>query len=97
MHVGQRVYPMFLHTDETGQASWQEYIVVPASDVFVIPDSLSDEVASQFITNPWTGLSLSLSLLLILSSHTNSSFQGNGVGACSMLKRCKPIVDYCQV
>ncbi len=54
--VGQRVYPLLSKTAETDQGSWQEYVVVPALRVIPIPDSVSDESASQFFGNPWTGV-----------------------------------------
>eukprot|EP00250_Pteridium_aquilinum_P004648 c14859_g1_i2 orf=31-1047(+) len=47
--VGQRVFPM-----SNKQGVWQEYIVVCADDVIPIPPSLSDEIAAQFLVNPWT-------------------------------------------
>ncbi|KAH9564287.1 hypothetical protein CY35_04G017700 [Sphagnum magellanicum] len=56
--VGQRVYPLLSKTAETDQGSWQEYVVVPALRVIPIPDSVSDESASQFFGNPWTVYSM---------------------------------------
>jgi NADPH:quinone reductase-like Zn-dependent oxidoreductase len=54
--VGQRVYPWRSKTAETDQGSWQEYVVAPALGLIPIPDSVSDESASQFFGNPWTGV-----------------------------------------
>lgn len=52
---GQRVFPYIPRPDLAGQGSWQEYLVVPAQGVFLIPDSISDHTASQFMVNPWSG------------------------------------------
>ncbi len=54
--VGQRVYPLLSNTAETDQGTWQEYVIAPALRVIPIPDSVSDESASQFFGNPWTGV-----------------------------------------
>jgi NADPH2:quinone reductase len=52
VEVGQRVVTVFV----TG--TWQELIVVPASQVVPAPDELSDSAACQLITNPLTALLL---------------------------------------
>lgn len=63
---GQRVVP---HTSEgrghtsEGRGSWQEYMCVPAKDVWPVPDAMTDEQASQFIVNPWTAYNLMKQLL----------------------------------
>lgn len=54
--VGQRVYPSMSRTAGADQGSWQEYVVATALGVILIPDSVSDESASQFFANPWTGV-----------------------------------------
>ena len=41
--------------DRSGQGLWQDYIVVPETHVVPIPDSISNEVASQFLVNPLSG------------------------------------------
>jgi len=56
--VGQRVYPLRSKIAETDQGSWQEYVVAPALGAIPIPDSVSDESASQFFGNPWTVYSM---------------------------------------
>jgi NADPH:quinone reductase-like Zn-dependent oxidoreductase len=52
VEVGQRVVTVLV----TG--TWQELIVVPASQVVPAPDELSDSGACQLITNPLTALLL---------------------------------------
>jgi NADPH:quinone reductase-like Zn-dependent oxidoreductase len=52
VEVGQRVVTVLV----TG--TWQELIVVPASQVVPAPDELSDAAACQLITNPLTALLL---------------------------------------
>jgi len=68
--VGQRVYPLLSKTAETDQGSWQEYVVVPALRVIPISDSVSDESASQFFGNPWTGVCVCVCISLSLSINT---------------------------
>ena len=57
LSVGQRVVPMtgLGEAALTGQGTWQEYIVVPAASAIPVPNSVSDEAASQFFINPWSG------------------------------------------
>jgi NADPH2:quinone reductase len=52
VEVGQRVVTVLV----TG--TWQELVVVAASQVVVVPDQLSDSSACQMITNPLTALLL---------------------------------------
>ena len=52
VEVGQRVITVFV----TG--TWQELIVVSASQVIPAPDELSDTTACQMVTNPLTALLL---------------------------------------
>jgi NADPH:quinone reductase-like Zn-dependent oxidoreductase len=58
LSVGQRVVPMtgIRSPALTGQGTWQEYIVVPATSAIPVPNSVSDEVASisQFFVNSWS-------------------------------------------
>ncbi|KAH7415983.1 hypothetical protein KP509_14G069600 [Ceratopteris richardii] len=51
---GQRVIPLSDNAYQTGQGLWQEFIVVPATRVIPVPDFIPNEVAAQFIVNPWT-------------------------------------------
>jgi NADPH:quinone reductase-like Zn-dependent oxidoreductase len=37
-----------------GGGSWQEYVSVKEDMLTRVPESIPDEVASQFIINPWT-------------------------------------------
>ena len=39
-----------------GNGTWQQYLVVPESSLIAVPDSISDEVAAQFLVNPVTVL-----------------------------------------
>eukprot|EP00744_Colponema_vietnamica_P003299 GILI01005077.1.p1 GENE.GILI01005077.1~~GILI01005077.1.p1 ORF type:complete len:361 (+),score=121.06 GILI01005077.1:69-1085(+) len=57
LRVGQRVVPFIVFGGnylKSGNGSWQEYFVANAEDCFVIPDTVSDEAASQFVVNPFT-------------------------------------------
>lgn len=52
---GQRVIPLvYLQHHRTGQGSWQDYMVLSEDDIVAVPESVSDEAASQFFLNPWT-------------------------------------------
>lgn len=51
--VGQRVvatpWPIM-----SGNGTWQQYIVIPESVLYAVPDTVSDEAAAQFLVNPVT-------------------------------------------
>ncbi|MCO5599159.1 hypothetical protein L7F22_053259 [Adiantum nelumboides] len=56
---GQRVIPLGMLTYfKDGQGTWQDYIVVDEANAFPVPPSVSDEVAAQFIVNPWAAMGL---------------------------------------
>ena len=48
---GQRVVG-FPFESRPGQGTWQQYVAVPESQLLAVPDSLSDEAASQFYVSP---------------------------------------------
>ncbi|CAM6050344.1 unnamed protein product [Sphagnum compactum] len=52
---GQRVVP-FVQVENLrkGQGTWQEYVAVRGDLLWVVPDSISDFAAAQFVINPWT-------------------------------------------
>ncbi|CAM6087067.1 unnamed protein product [Calypogeia fissa] len=53
--VGQRVVPSFINQFFVyGNGSWQDYVEVKEEELFTIPESISDEIAAQFLINPWT-------------------------------------------
>eukprot|EP00249_Psilotum_nudum_P001438 c13904_g1_i1 orf=69-1085(+) len=54
LSVGQRVSCVSPKSHETGQGTWQEFVVVPAQLQFPIPDSVDNETGAQFLVNPWT-------------------------------------------
>jgi NADPH:quinone reductase-like Zn-dependent oxidoreductase len=52
---GQRVVPFVkVENVEKGEGTWQDYVSVRADLVWVVPDSVSDVAAAQFVINPWT-------------------------------------------
>ncbi|EFJ08916.1 hypothetical protein SELMODRAFT_428449 [Selaginella moellendorffii] len=56
---GQRVVPFVWESAiESGDGSWQEYVCVRESMLTLVPDSVSNEVAAQFVLNPWTAVGL---------------------------------------
>lgn len=53
--VGDRVVPFMWEGLLHGNGgSWQEYVSVRENMLTAVPDSISDEVAAQFVINPWT-------------------------------------------
>lgn len=54
--VGQRVVPFLISELKAGRGSFREYIEVPATHVFQVPDAVSDEAAAQLVVNPFTAL-----------------------------------------
>ncbi|CAM6129999.1 unnamed protein product [Calypogeia fissa] len=53
--VGQRVIPLTwsLYYSQ-GYGLWRDYVEVPEIDLVPVPDDMPDEVAAQFLINPWT-------------------------------------------
>jgi NADPH:quinone reductase-like Zn-dependent oxidoreductase len=52
---GQRVVVFFtVENLPNGEGSWQEYVSVREDLIWVVPDSISDEDAAQFVIIPWT-------------------------------------------
>lgn len=51
---GQRVATITGLEVFKGNGSFQEYILLDEHLVFQVPDGMSDEVAAQFVINPWT-------------------------------------------
>ena len=53
--VGTRVVAATWHTKE-GKGSWAQYVTIEEDCLVAVPDSMSDEVACQYLTNPLTVL-----------------------------------------
>lgn len=52
---GERVVPfMWEGLFQSGSGSWQEYVSVREEMLTPVPNSISDEIAAQFVINPWT-------------------------------------------
>jgi trans-2-enoyl-CoA reductase len=58
LKLGQRVTPFLYHDAQQGEGSWQDYVEVPEDAAWPVPDSVTDEAASQFVINPWTAYGL---------------------------------------
>lgn len=56
--LGQRVVPIlfwkYFRSGVGGSGSWQDYVEVAADDLVLVPKSVSDEAACQYVINPWT-------------------------------------------
>ena len=53
--MGQRVVPLFIFGRDylqAGKGSWAEYVVFRSTDVFPVPQGVTDEAAAQFVVNP---------------------------------------------
>lgn len=85
--VGQRVFPLSHESIKAGQGLWQEYIVIPAFMHIPIPDGVSDEVAAQFLINPWTVLGMFRVLNVPKGEYVLQT------GAASVLGRM--FIEYC--
>jgi trans-2-enoyl-CoA reductase len=55
---GQRVVPLVWEKMRFGNGSWQEFVSVEEHMVVPVPDSIPDEVAAQFVINPWTAIGM---------------------------------------
>ncbi|CAM6092597.1 unnamed protein product [Calypogeia fissa] len=55
---GQRVVPLIWGQTRMGNGSWQEYASLKEDMVVPVPDSIPDEVAAQFVINPWTAIGM---------------------------------------
>ena len=58
LKLGQRVTPFLRHAVQHGEGSWQDFVEVPEDVAWPVPDSVTDEAASQFVINPWTAYGL---------------------------------------
>ncbi|KAG0556385.1 hypothetical protein KC19_11G049700 [Ceratodon purpureus] len=58
LHKGQRVIPVTAPGSNKGNGSFQKYVAIDADFVLPVPGYMSDEVAAQFVVNPWTAYSL---------------------------------------
>ncbi|MCO5552625.1 hypothetical protein L7F22_006140 [Adiantum nelumboides] len=78
--IGQRVFPM----GASDNGLWQDYVVAPAAGLVPLPPSISDDVAAQFLINPWTVVGI-LEVLKVpkgdyflqLAAIITSSFEGS--------------------
>ncbi|CAM6106419.1 unnamed protein product [Calypogeia fissa] len=66
--VGQRVVPIlfwkYFRSGAGGIGSWQDYVEVAEEDVVLVPNSVSDEAACQYVINPWTAHGLMVDIAI---------------------------------
>lgn len=77
-HKGQRVVPILATL--TGNGSYQEYVSLDAGFVWPVPDDMSDEVAAQFVINPFTSYSLLNELQVPKGEYLLQSAAGSTIG-----------------
>ena len=80
LHKGQRVIPITAEGSQTGNGSFQKYVAIDADFVWPVPDYLSDEVAAQFVINPWTSYSLLKDLQVPKGEYVVQSAAGSTLG-----------------
>jgi trans-2-enoyl-CoA reductase len=80
LHKGQRVIPFTAEGSQTGNGSFQKYVAIDADFVWPVPDYLSDEVAAQFVINPWTSYSLLKDLQVPKGQYVVQSPAGSVLG-----------------
>jgi trans-2-enoyl-CoA reductase len=80
LHKGQRVIPFTAEGSQTGNGSFQKFVAIDADFVWPVPDYLSDEVAAQFVINPWTSDSLLKDLQVPKGQYVVQSPAGSVLG-----------------
>jgi len=80
-HKGQRVVPILgQRSRATGNGSYQKYVSLDAGWVWPVPDDMSDEVAAQFVINPFTSYSLLHELQVPKGEYLLQSAAGSTIG-----------------
>jgi trans-2-enoyl-CoA reductase len=80
LHNGQRVIPFTSKGRQSGNGSFQKFVCIDADFVWPVPDYLSDEVAAQFVINPWTSYSLLKDLQVPKGEYVVQSAAGSTLG-----------------
>ncbi|KAG0563987.1 hypothetical protein KC19_8G073800 [Ceratodon purpureus] len=80
LHKGQRVIPFTAEGSQSGTGSFQKYVCIDAHFVWPVPDYISDEVAAQFVINPWTSYSLLKDLQVPKGQYMIQSAAGSVLG-----------------
>ncbi|KAH9559493.1 hypothetical protein CY35_06G062300 [Sphagnum magellanicum] len=78
---GQRVVP-FVKVEDVGkgEGTWQDYVSVRADLVWVVPDSISDVAAAQFVINPWTVYGMLSDLKIPKGEYVLQTAAGSALG-----------------
>ncbi|CAK9278515.1 unnamed protein product [Sphagnum jensenii] len=77
---GQRVVPFLALDPRNVEGSWQQYICVKEELLWAVPDSISDEVAAQFVINPWTLYGMLTDLKVPKGEYVLQTAAGSGLG-----------------
>eukprot|EP01018_Ginkgo_biloba_P003551 Gb_16896 [translate_table: standard] len=89
--VGERVIPVLFwkyYTDK-GEGGWQDYVEVAEEDLVRVPDSMSDDVAAQFVINPWTVYGMLHDLSIPPGKYLLQTAAGSVLGRqCIQLAKC---------
>ena len=80
LKLGQRVTPFVRQTVEHGEGSWQDYVEISEDAAWPVPDSVTDEAASQFVINPWTAYGLIEDLRMPKGEYLLQTAAGSALG-----------------
>lgn len=82
--VGQRVIPLIWSSYyNLGYGLWRDYVEVPEIDVVPVPDNISDEVAAQFLINPWTAYGILKKVQVPKDGYLLQTAAGSVLGRCA--------------
>ncbi|KAK9909308.1 hypothetical protein WJX75_000309 [Coccomyxa subellipsoidea] len=77
--IGTRVVAVPWNTF-TGDGTWQQYTAVPEDKLIAVPDSVSDESASQFLVNPVTAFGFLETLKVPQGEYLLQTAAGSTIG-----------------
>ncbi|KAJ7538634.1 hypothetical protein O6H91_11G057500 [Diphasiastrum complanatum] len=80
VNLGQRVVPFMWEGLRVGEGSWQEYVSVREDMLTAVPNSIPDEVAAQFVINPWTAYGMLIELGIPKGEYLLQTAAGSVIG-----------------
>ncbi|KAG7666616.1 hypothetical protein Ndes2526B_g04912 [Nannochloris sp. 'desiccata'] len=86
--VGQRVVGAPFPSVQSGNGTWQQYLVAPEDSLVGVPDSVTDESAAQFFVNPVTVVGMLNVLNIPTGEYLIQTAAGSVLGR-QMIQVCK--------
>jgi NADPH:quinone reductase-like Zn-dependent oxidoreductase len=86
--VGQRVVGAPFPSVQSGNGTWQQYLVAPEDSLVAVPDSVTDESAAQFFVNPVTVVGMLNVLNIPAGEYLIQTAAGSVLGR-QMIQVCK--------